>query len=112
VFQSDDGPLTITAPTLITGAYQTLYDLQFAQSGLDISAQGTIVTVTVGANSPVNIAFTSLPYDFGYVDAGTTVTYTCAATVGSSNSGEQFVLTTPSASPAREFYPQTQTQLC
>ena len=95
--------LTVTGAGTVTGNYVTQYDLQFAQSGLDSSAQGDIVSVTVGANPTVNLVQNQFPYDFGYVDQGTTITYTFTSTVGSSNSGEQFVLTTPAATPASGF---------
>jgi len=95
--------LTVTVAGTVTGNYVTQYDLQFAQSGLDSSAQGTVVSVTVGTNPEVNLVQNQFPYDFGYVDQGTTITYTFTSTVGSSNSGEQFVLTTPAATPASGF---------
>ena len=93
----------MSTPTTITGTYKTQYDLKFAQSGLDNSAQGTIVTVTVDGGSPVNVAFSGFPKDFGYVDAGTTVTYTFTSPVPSSSTGEQFVLTAPDPTPASGF---------
>jgi hypothetical protein len=99
--QSDN--LTVTGAGAVTGNYVTQYDLEFAQSGLDSSAQGTIVSVTIGAGSPVSLVFSDFTKDFGFVDAGTTITYTFTATVSSSNTGEQFVLTTPDASPASGF---------
>ncbi len=89
--------------TTVTGTYKTQYDLQFAQSGLDSSAEGTIVSVTIGANPAVNVIFTDFTKDFGYVDAGTTITYSFTTTVASSNTGEQFALTTPAPSPASPF---------
>src|SRR5271157_5576661 len=94
---------SLSGATTITGTYKTQYDLQFDQSGLDTSAQGTIVSVTIGADSPVNVVYGDFTKDFGYVDAGTTITYTFTTTVSSSNSGEQFALTTPDASPASGF---------
>ena len=78
------------------------YDLKFAVSGLDSSAQGPVVSVTVGATS-VNLVQNQFPYDFGSVNAGTTISYTFTSTVASSNSGKQFVLTTPAATPASGF---------
>src|SRR5208283_127958 len=92
--------LAVTGAGTVTGNYVTQYDLQFAVSGLDSSAQGTVVSVTVGANPAVNLVQSQFPYDFGYVDAGTVISYTFTSAVGSSNSGEQFVLTTPAATPA------------
>ena len=95
--------LAVTGAGTVTGNYVTQYDLQFAVSGLDSSAQGTVVSVTVGANPAVNLVQSQFPYDFGYVDAGTVIKYTFTSAVGSSNSGEQFVLTTPAATPASGF---------
>ena len=68
----------------MTGTYKTQYELKFAQSGLDITAQGTIVSVTIGANSPVDVAYGDFTKNFGYVDAGTTISYTFTSTVSRS----------------------------
>src|SRR5271157_6011500 len=95
--------LTVSGAGTITGNYVTQYDLKFAESGLDSSAEGTIVSVTVGSSPAVNVVQNDFPYDFGYVDAGTTVTYAFTSPVASSNSGERFVLTTPVATPASGF---------
>jgi uncharacterized repeat protein (TIGR02543 family) len=95
--------LAVTGAGTVTGDYVTQYDLQFAVSGLDSSAQGTVVSVTVGANPAVNFIQSQFPYNFGYVDAGTVISYIFTSTVGSSNNGEQFVLTTPAATPASGF---------
>ena len=54
--------LTVTGAGTVTGNYVTQYDLQFAQSGLDGSAQGGIVSVTVGANPSVNLVQNQFPY--------------------------------------------------
>ncbi len=95
--------LAVTGAGTVTGNYVTQYDLQFAVSGLDSSAQGTVVSVTVGANPAANLIQSQFPYNFGYVDAGTLISYTFTSTVGSSSNGEQFVLTTPAATPASGF---------
>src|SRR5271157_3322892 len=95
--------LTVSGAGTITGNYVTQYDLKFAESGLDSSAEGTIVSVTVGSSPAVNVVQNDFTYDFGYVDAGTTVTYAFTSPVASSNSGERFVLTTPVATPASGF---------
>ncbi len=102
---SPESSYTISnGPVTVTGTYQIQYDLSFAQSNLDSSAQGTIVSVTVGSNPAVNLDWAStFPYDFGYVNAGTTITYTFTSQVASSNPGEQFVLTTPAPSPTSGF---------
>ena len=91
---------SLSGPTTVTGAYKTQYDLQFAESSLDSSAQGTVVTVTIDGNSPVNLAFSDLTKDFGFIDASTSITYAFTSPVASSNAGEQFVLTTPVPTPA------------
>ena len=53
--------LTVTGTGTVIGNYVTQYDLQFAQSGLDSSAQGTVVSVTVGVSPPVNLFKASSP---------------------------------------------------
>ncbi len=97
------GGSSVTAAGTYSATYQAQYDLRFAVSGLDSSAQGIIVSVTLGDNSPVNLVMSDLPYDFGYVDSGTTISYTFTSTIPSSNVGEQFALTTPAASPTSGF---------
>lgn len=85
-----NGPITETASW--THQYQVIFD----QTGLDSTANSTVVTVN---GTPHNYA---TPHLFQiWVDATTgSVTYFYAATVTSSNAGTQFVLTTPAPSPA------------
>ena len=78
------GATPITSGGTYSASYQTQFDLKFAQSGLDSTAQGTIVSVTIGANSPVNVVFTNFTKDFGFVDLGTNIAYTFTSTVTSS----------------------------
>ena len=94
---------SLTGSVTLNPTYYHQYDLKFAASGLDSSAQGTVVSVTVGTNQVVNLVQSQFPYDFGYVPAGTTVSYTFTSSVASSTAGEQFVLTTPAATPASGF---------
>jgi len=94
---------TLGAASSITWNWVAQYNLKFAQSGLDSTAQGTVVSVTIGANPAVNVVYTDFTKDFGYVDSGTTIAYTFTSTVASSTSGKQFVLTTPAPSPASGF---------
>ncbi len=101
------GTAGLSTPIVATGTatptYKTQYDLKFAQSGLDSTAQGTIVSVTIGTNSPVNVVFTAFTKDFGFVDSGTTIAYTFTSTVTSSTAHKQFILTTPAPTPASAF---------
>jgi hypothetical protein len=78
--------------------------LTFAQSGLDTSATGTVVTV----NSAAQI-YSNLPYTTGWINSGSTVTYSYNNPVTSSTAGKQFRLNsvTGSASPITVSSPAT-----
>lgn len=93
----------LNRPSSVTWNWKIQYDLQFAQSGLDSTAQGTIVSVTIGANSPVTLAFGDFTKDFGYIDSGTTIAYTFTSPISSSSASEQLVLTTPAPKPSSGF---------
>ncbi|MDA4137044.1 MAG: hypothetical protein OK449_08655 [Thaumarchaeota archaeon] len=96
-----NGGFSQSASTTFTIATSiSLYSLDFAQSGLDASAQGTILSFTGGEFSPVS--YGQLPTTETGIAAGTPINYAFASPVPSSNDGEQFVLTaTPS--PASGF---------
>jgi len=79
----------------------TTFDLEFAETGLDSSAVGSVVTFSTGEFTPVT--FSQLPKDEGTVNSGVKITYSFASTLPSSNSGEQFVLTSPAPSPSSGF---------
>ena len=74
-----------------SAAWTTQYQVTFAQSGLDSSASGTVVTVNSVAK-----AYSALPFSL-WVNSGGTATFSYASTVSSSNSGESFSLQTASA---------------
>jgi hypothetical protein len=88
-------PITVTGSSTITGSYVVQYRLVFAQTGLDSSASGTVVT----ANGNPKV-YADFPYTL-WVDSGTSVTYSYSSTVSSSVSGKRFRLdtVTGSASP-------------
>jgi uncharacterized membrane protein len=80
-------PVTVTAPTTVTGNYVSQYLVTFAQTGLDSTASGTVVTINGSAKN-----FAALPYSF-WVDSGSSVTYSYSSIVSSSYSNKQFRLT-------------------
>jgi hypothetical protein len=84
--QCPPGQFIVTCPTTITGVYCPQYLVTFAQSGLDSTAKGTIVTV-----NGVSKLFSQLPYTL-WVDSGCSITYSYNVTVTSSVSGKQFIL--------------------
>jgi hypothetical protein len=89
-------PITISSTTTITDTY-TLSYFQYQvivnHSGLDSSAQGTVVTVNGEAKTYID-----LPYSF-WVDPGTQVTFSYATTVTSTTAHQKFYLTSFSESP-------------
>ncbi len=76
--------------------YTHQFKLTFAQSGLDNSATGTVVTVNSSTQT-----YSNLPYTTAWINSGSTVTYTYNNPVTSSTTGKQFRLNgvTGSASP-------------
>ena len=96
-------PYTVSSANTFTGNYQTQYDLKFDQSGLDNTAEGTVVSVTKGANPAVTVVFSDFTKDFGFIDASTQISYAFTVTVASSTTGKQFVLTTPAPAPSSGF---------
>jgi len=79
-------PITVTADTTITGNYVTQYLVTFAQTGLDSTATGTVLTVNGDAKELNDLPFTV------WVDSGDSVTYSYSGTVSSSISGKRFIL--------------------
>ena len=79
-------PITVTAPTTVTGNYMVQYLITFASSGLDSTATGTVVTV-----NGVPKTYADLPYSV-WVDSGSSVTYSYSSTVSSSVAGKRFRL--------------------
>jgi len=88
-------PITVNGPACVKGNYVVQYKITFAQTGLDISATGTVVTV----NGTAKI-YGDLPYDW-WVDCGATVTYTYSSIIASTVSGKQFRLTGVNCPPSQ-----------
>ncbi len=98
-------PITVSGPVTVNGNYVTQYQVTFAQTGLDSSATGTVVTVNGSSQ-----AFSSLPYTL-WISSGSSVTYSYSSTVSSSTGGKQFRLNTVSghSSPFTVSGPMTVT---
>ena len=98
-------PITVTGPATLTGNYVKQYQVTFAQSGLDSTATGTVVTVDGSAKS-----YGNLPYSL-WVDSGGSLTYSYSSPVSSSASGKQFRLSsvTGPTSPTTVTCPTTVT---
>lgn len=96
-------PITVSGPTMLTGNYVAQYSTTFAQSGLDSTATGTILTVNGNTK-----AYSNLPFSL-WVDSGSSVTYLYTSTVSSSVSGKQFRLNSisGSTSPITVLAPMT-----
>jgi hypothetical protein len=92
--QSDT--ITVSKSGTVTGNYLTQWNVTFVQTGLDSSAQGTVVTVNGTALSYSNFTYST------WVDNGSTVTYSYTQTVPSSTTGKQFNLSSVSG-PAPGF---------
>ena len=76
--------VTVSAPTIVTGNYVEQFRVTFAESGLDGSAMGTLLTVD-------SVAQMSLPFS-KYVDTGSSVTYSYETLVDSNAPDKQFRL--------------------
>ena len=87
-------PITVTAPTSVTGTYKTQFELTFTQSGIGADSTGTVVTVEGSPKTALNLAFKD------WYDQGTAVTYQYAEPVASTVAGKRYALTTPAPSPA------------
>ena len=70
--------------------YYKQYKVTFAQSGLDSTATGTVVTVSGTA-----VTYSSLPYSV-WVNSGSSVTFTWTSPVTSGTTGKQFRLSSSS----------------
>jgi hypothetical protein len=95
--------MIVTAPATVTGNWKTQYQVTLTQSGLDYSAEGSALTVA-GSNK----GYTDLPFNI-WVDNGGKITYSYTATMQSSVSEKQFVLSGQSGpnSPASISGPTT-----
>ena len=88
-------PITVTTHEIVIGNYATQYLVTFAQTGLDSTATGTILTVNGSVKEFKDLSFTT------WVDSGDSLTYSYTVTVSSSMSGKRFSLAnvTSPASP-------------
>ncbi len=75
---TDASPVTgLSGPLTVTGAYKTQWQVTFAQSGLDSSATGTVLTI--GATTYI---YSQLPQTNLWVDSGTTYSYSASVQAG------------------------------
>jgi hypothetical protein len=80
-------PIVVTSPATISASYVTQYLVTFAQTGLDSTATGTVVTVNGTAKTYSQLSFN------WWVDSSSMVTYFYNPTVASTDTGKQFKLT-------------------
>ena len=87
-------PIAISGPATVTGNFIVQYLITFAQTGLDSSATGTVLTVS--GNPKIS---TDLPFAV-WANSGSSITYSYSD-VASSTVGKRFILTgvTGSSSP-------------
>jgi len=79
-------PINVTSAVTVTGNYITQYSVTFAQTGLDSTASGNVVTVNSGGKT-----FGDLPYTI-WVDNGGSVSYSYTSIVPSTTAGKRFKL--------------------
>lgn len=80
-------PIVVTSPASVSANYVTQYLVTFAQTGLDATATGTVVTVNGSAKTYGQLSFN------WWVDSSSVITYSYSSTVASTETGKQFKLT-------------------
>jgi hypothetical protein len=80
-------PIVITSPVSVSANYVAQYLVTFAQTGLDATATGTVVTVNGTAKTYGQLSFN------WWVDGSSVITYSYSSTVASTETGKQFNLT-------------------
>jgi hypothetical protein len=85
-----------SASETITANYQTQYQINFAQTGLDSTVASTTLTGQILNVNGTSIHYASLPYSI-WVNSGDRLVYTYNATCASTTTGKQFSLSTVSA---------------
>jgi hypothetical protein len=80
-------PLTVKSPITVTGSYMAQFKVIFAQTGLNGTATGTVVTVADVAKT-----YGDLPFTTGWIDNNSNLTFSYAGPVASSVANEQFRL--------------------
>lgn len=88
-------PVTVTSAITVTGKYVTQYLITFAQTGLEGTSTGNVVTVDGNAKTLDDLPFIM------WVDSGNSVVYSYVDPVSSSMAGKRFALVnvTGSVSP-------------
>ena len=77
---TDSSPVTgLSGPLTVTGAYKIQWLVTFAQSGLDSSATGTVLTI-----GSTTYTYSQLPQTNLWVDSGTTYSYSTSVQAGTS----------------------------
>ena len=75
---TDSSPVTgLSGPLTVTGTYKTQWQVTFAQSGLDSSATGTVLTV-----GSTTYTYSQLPQTNFWVDSGTSYSYSPSVQAG------------------------------
>lgn len=109
-YQIDGGGLTegtsykftnVQTTHTITFSWQLQYEVTYSATGLDSSAQGTIVTVDGSAKTYANLPFSK------WVNNGASTSFTYGNTISSSTSGKQFRLSSSVSSPQTIYAPTT-----
>ena len=89
---SQNHTYTVSGPNVVvTANYKTQNQVTFGWSGLDDLANGTVVTVTIGSESPTKLGYESLPFTY-WVDSLTVVTSSYQSSVSGKFSGLQYDL--------------------
>ncbi len=78
------GPFTVTADSTVTATYKAQYLQTFAQTGLDVDATGTVVTVDGDAKLAGEPSYSK------FVDDGAAVSYSFTDPVTSSVAGKRY----------------------
>ena len=78
------GPFTVTANSTVTATYKAQYLQTFTQTGLDVDATGTVVTVDSDAKSAGQLSFSK------FVDDGAAVSYSFTDPATSSVAGKRY----------------------
>lgn len=102
IFVTDNRPSVVNQPLTVTGTYQNQYLVTFSQNGLDNGASGIVVTALNDTKT-----FDHLPESI-WINAGESITFSYIATVETTETGKQYILTNSnSTSPLKITEPTT-----
>jgi hypothetical protein len=87
IFVGDNRPTAVNEPITVTGNYQTQYLVTLIQSGIASDASGTVVTI-LGETKTCEQLPNSL-----WINAGGSITFSYVATVESTATDKQYILT-------------------